>query len=151
MGTNFYLRTQDRQFGKDFRKLGGWFSDVVQLVDEPDFCYEIHIAKTSCGWLPLFQSSPVVSSVKDIKTLYDGYSCKIFDEYNREYTWEEFKERVLEFNGGVASVQKTRKETSWNGRTERVPISHFEYMDGRFANHYFKDSEGYEFSIDCFS
>ncbi len=150
MGTNFYLRTQDKQFGKDFRERGCCFSDAVQLVDEPDFGYEIHIAKTSHGWLPLFQSSPVVSSVKDIKTLYDKYSCKIFDEYNQEYTWEEFKKRVLEHNGGVAGVQKTRKETFRNGETEKIPISHFEYQEGRFATRYFKDSEGYEFSIDCF-
>lgn len=84
MGTNFYIkRTKPRE-----------------VFDE------YHIAKTSCGWLPSFQAytpygeddkRPAVHSVADIKMLVDSGEYIIIDEYDDEYDWEAFTDRVLEF------------------------------------------------------
>lgn len=48
-------------------------------------------------------------SVKAMKTAYDTDKLKIIDEYGREYTWDEFDERVLKFNGGVKGAIETEK------------------------------------------
>lgn len=84
MGTNFYIqRTKPRE-----------------VYDE------YHIAKTSGGWLPSFEAytpcgewdeRPAVHSVSDIKTLVESGDYVIIDEYDTEYDWDGFTERVLEF------------------------------------------------------
>ena len=128
------------------------------LTDEPDFGYEIHIAKTSCGWLPLFQAHEKLYSVRDFKAAYDTGEFKIFDEYGTEYDWEGFDERVLKFNGGVRGVAPRKKcEQPFDPRfndpdaPEYLPISHFEYGNGKYASEYYSDVDGYEFTTHEFS
>lgn len=140
MGTNFYLFTTDKKTKDKFFNY-----DEFTIVDTPTFGYSIHIAKTSMGWLPLFQSHTNINSVKDIENVYKSGNFTIYDEYNTEYTWEEFTERVIHFNGGVKGIKKREKITDYDGYQEYIPISHFEYRNGLHAHLYTKDDDGYEF------
>lgn len=154
MGTNFYFFTQSKTLKDDI--------DVAECkglycTDTPDFGYRMHIAKTSMGWLPLFQANNCVKSVKQLKSFYEKYDCKIYDEYETEYTWEEFDERVLQHNGGIDGVKPKTKVKHPKGKffddkmPDELPVSHFTYANGEYADHYFKDEEGYEFCPDEFS
>lgn len=147
MGTNFYLMTKskevrDQYFGYDYR-----------LTDEPDWGYEIHIAKTSAGWLPSFQAHNCFRSIAELKLLYETGKFIIYDEYGDMYNWAEFDERVLKHNGGVrGAVPREKIVQDRNSRwydanlPDYRPISHFEYGHGKYASHYFPDPEGYEFT-----
>lgn len=135
MGTNFYFFTNDKSIVKKYA------CNEYTLTDTPEFGYEIHIAKTSCGWLPLFRYRETMPSVKAMKEAYDTGEFKIYDEYNKEYNWDEFDKRVLKFNGGIKGVIKQEKN---NG--EMIPISHFEFDNGKYVYLYLKDEDGYEFS-----
>lgn len=125
-----------------------------ELTDFPHFGYEIHIAKTSCGWLPLFQGhQDGINSVREYKDAYNTGEFDIVDEYGDFYNWEEFTERVLKFNGGVrgvAPLERIEKDESSKFCDHRLPdyrpISHFEYKyDSYYVNDYFADKDGYEF------
>lgn len=140
MGTNFYLFTTDKETKNKFFNYGEF-----EIVDEPTFGYSIHIAKTSYGWLPLFQSHTNIHSVKDLENVYKYGNFTIYDEYDIEYTWDEFVKRVIHFNGGVAGAIKRKKTSPHDDKYEYVPISHFEYDNGKYAHYYTKDSDGYEF------
>ena len=94
---NYYLYVADKKLGKEI------LGQRVEVTDEPDFGYKLHIAKTSCGWLPLFEKSESVSCVKDIeKIVKDNPSVVIIlNEENAPLSWDEFKEKVLEHEGGT--------------------------------------------------
>lgn len=154
MGTNFYFSTKNKELAHKFE---------YEIDEEPDLHYSIHLAKTSMGWLPLFQAhSGMISSVADIKSIFELHKdcLKIVDEYNDEYTWDEFEKRVLEFNGGVFGKMKRYKIDNKPGSPfydealpEYGPISHFEYnfKSPNKYNGYFKDPEGYEFDTRWFA
>ena len=84
---------------------------------------------------------------------------EITDEYGDIYTWEEFNERVLKFNGGIRGVeQPTKIEVDTTSQfydhrlPEYMPISHFDYKyDYYYVNDYFADEDGYEFDKREFS
>lgn len=154
MGTNFYLSTSDKEVCDTYF---GWHYELTYY--EPTWFYEQHIAKTSAGWLPLFEASKSIRSVADIKKLYDTGKFIIHNEYGTEYNWEEFDKRVLKFNGGILGAiprKKIEKDPNSPYRRDRDlpdyrPISHFEYAQGRYASEYFRDPEWYEFSRHEFS
>ena len=98
MGNNFYLACTERE---TCEKYSGY---NYELTDVPFGAYEIHIAKTSMGWLPLFQAHECFHSIKELKALYETGNFHITDEYGTEYNWDEFDERVLKFNGGRQGV-----------------------------------------------
>lgn len=130
MGTNFSLFTKDREKRKQ------WFSEIETydcLTDSPDFGYKFHIAKTSCGWRPLFEKHSRINSVRDIKSAVEN-GFQIVDEYGTFYTWAEFEERVVKF-------AEDRPDA----------ISHLDYEGGRYRNEYYKDPDGCEFSKRPFS
>lgn len=152
MGTNFYLMTKskevrDKYFGYDY-----------SLTDIPDWGYTIHIAKTSAGWLPSFEAHDCFNSIRKLKKMYDTGEFIIYDEYGDVYNWEEFDERVLQFNGGVLGIVP-REEIVQDRNSyfydpnlpKHRPISHFEYGHGKYASEYFTDEDGYEFSKREFS
>lgn len=128
MGTNFYLMTSDRQ------KRDKWFDEYeCELTDTPEWGYEVHIAKTSCGWKPLFESHKRIRSVRDIKAaINDGF--RVVDEYGQFYNLDEFVDRVVNFNADNDQA-----------------ISHPEYEGGMYRDSYFLDTEGYEFTEHKFS
>ena len=152
MGTNFFIGTADKEARDEYF---GW---KYELTDRPTWLYEQHIAKTSAGWLPSFEESHSIHSVADIKKLYDTGKFVIYDEYGMYYNWEEFDERVLKFNGGVLGAiprEKVKVDASCAfydpNMPGYIPVSHFEYANGRYAYEHFKDPEGYEFSRRAFS
>jgi len=128
MGTNFYLMTSDRQ------KRDKWFDEYeCELTDTPEWGYEVHIAKTSCGWKPLFEAHKRIRSVRDIKAaISDGF--RVVDEYGTFYNLDEFVDRVVKFNA-----------------ENQDAISHQCYDGCRYANDHFLDTEGYEFAQYSFS
>lgn len=146
MGTNFYIHTRSKPLAEKIGDYG--------LTDTPDFGYEIHIAKTSAGWLPLFQAHHGIRSVQDLKSIAEKEGVAIYDEYDKKYTWDEFVERVLTFNGGVKGVVKPEKLPAESelsrlrdpNMPDHTPVSHFEYGNGKYAHEYFTDPEGYEFT-----
>lgn len=147
MGTNFYMHTRDKRI-KDYAPYS------YKVVDLPDFGYEIHIGKTSAGWLPLFEEHHLVKSIRDYKKLYNLLpDSAIYDEYGDKYTWTEFVERVLEFNGGVQGVKDKVliENTGDSDMPPFAPVSHFEYGSGKYSYMYYKDPDGYEFSHGEFS
>lgn len=123
MGTNFYLFTSEKEDKKTI--FDGW---SYKLVDEPQFGYMIHIAKTSYGWKPLFQEHPSIHSITDLKDVYERGSFVILDEYDTPYSWEEFEDRVIDFN-------KDNPDT----------IDHMTYPKDRYSPIYFRSSDGYDF------
>ena len=150
MGTNFYLLTKNKSIAE---KIGDF-----ELTDNPDWGYEIHIGKRSGGWLPLFQSHPGIKSVKDIEHYCTMPDVKIYDEYGMELTWEQLKEELIYWNGGVDGAKPKEyyepdptfpyhdpNMPNW------TPVSHFDYGNGKYAHHYTKDPEGFEFTEGDFS
>lgn len=143
MGTNFYLRFKDKQAKNLWFKPGDY-----EIVDEPDFAYEVHIAKTSCGWKPLFQASWHIHSVDGIKAVCESIpDCKIVDEYNTVYTWDEFREWVLDFNRDKEGVA-TKDEVDDTHRLSHI-LYNYPYQSSRGS--YFYDNDGYEFDCEQFS
>lgn len=155
MGTNFYMMTKNKQLAEQYAPYGH------ELTDSPDWGYEIHLAKTSCGWLPLFQAyRHGIRSVAEIKEAYDIGEFAIYDEYNDVYTWEEFEDGVLKFNGGVRGVQKIERVADPDGSECNIPISHIPGNEQSYKHYYspyddcksmFVDDEGYEFEEVIFS
>lgn len=154
MGTNFYLITKDKEACLSVSPYKYYLTDV------PYFAYEIHIAKTSAGWLPLFEKHTGISSVRDLKEIYATGKFDISDEYGKIYNWGEFDKRVLQHNGGIYGVINTtpveidRTSSSLfydKNMPDHTPVSHFEYNFGEYAKEYFKDPDGYEFTDHEFS
>lgn len=154
MGTNFYFLSKDKNQVKK------WFNSMeYELTDEPEWGYMIHLAKTSCGWLPLFQAHEKIKSVAEMREAYEKTGFQIIDEYGSVYTWEEFKKRVLEFNGGIrGGIPATPCNQDGlpdnlrdHNMPDHIPVSHFEYGNGEYAAEYFTDPDGYEFSYREFS
>ena len=121
---------------------------------------KVHVCKNSGGWLPLFQAQKGMwESVEEIKRHYTVIHPKIVNEDGQELTWEDFEKNVINWNGGYNGAVPKRLDNSDLGSSPWVdpdmpiylPVSHFEYANGRYANMYFKDSEGYEFTWSEFS
>ena len=155
MGTNFYLMTKNKELAQHHAPYS------YKLTDTPYFGYEIHIAKTSYGWLPLFNGhKDGINSVAEYKAAYEFGGFEIYDEYGTQYNWEAFDDRVLKFNGGILGVQEPEKiEVDKNSRfydhnlPEYMPISHIGGSKQSYKsdfvedyNDYFTDDEGYEFT-----
>lgn len=128
MGTNFYLK-QKTEYG------------VPQ---------ELHIAKTSCGWRTLYQAHYNINSVKDIKAAYDTGQYLLIDEYDEEYSWSEFEERVIKFstdNPNALSHIEIPKHF-----TKEEVFRYYGWVDKNYLGElYFTDDEGYEFCTSEFS
>lgn len=148
MGTNFYIMTKDKEIRDKY------FGYDYELTDEPDWGYQQHVAKTSAGWLPLFQSHDSFKSVKQLKKLYDIGKFILYDEYGTEYDWESFNERVLKFNGGTVKnrvlepIYRDKSSPFYDpNMPDHIPVSHFEYKtDFDYMSDYFTDPDGYEFT-----
>ena len=147
MGTNFYFSSQNKELMRPLEY-------AYTCTDRPRWGYEVHVAKTSAGWLPLFQSYPgVIDSMDDYHRFLTHPDVIIYDEYGTEYTYEQFVERVLKFNGGVKGVAPPEPANNDPDSflydpdcPEEIPISHFEYGHGKYAPEYTTDKYGYEFT-----
>ena len=150
MGTNFYFLTKNKSIAE---KIGDF-----ELTDKPDWGYEIHIGKRSGGWLPIFQSHPGIKSVKDYEHYCTMPDVRIYNEYYEELTWDQLKEELIYWNGGVDGAKPKEyyepdptfpyhdpNMPNW------TPVSHFDYGNGKYAHYYTKDPEGFEFTEGDFS
>ena len=120
---------------------------------------EVHVCKNSMGWLPLFQAQKGLwESVEEIKMHYRTYLPKIVSENGKEITWEDFENYIINwyggYNGAIPKFPYKSVLNSWASdpdMPEYIPVSHFEYGNGKNAHMYFKDPEGYEFTWSEFS
>lgn len=90
MGTNFYFFIKDKNLSKLFEK--------VNLTDEPEFGYKIHLNKLSFGWRPLFESNNQWKSFDELELFYEQNKKHIIilDEYGNEYNFDKYKNRLLD-------------------------------------------------------
>ena len=92
MGTNYYFLTKKKDLAKKY------FQDEYELIDEPDFYYEIHLNKLSCGWKPLFENHKAFDTFAGLEKFYYDHKddLEIQDEYGTFYTFEDYKNEVIE-------------------------------------------------------
>lgn len=129
MSTNFYMFTKKKE-------LKPFFGSKLELVDEPDFGYELHIAKTSAGWQPLFEAHEQIRSVADLKMLYDKGGVQILDEYGKEYTWPEFEERVVNFGNERnwrTAQNHDQPPSTFSGCNEFISVDGYRFIDRVFC------------------
>lgn len=129
MGTNFYFFTNR----KELRDL---FGDKVSIVDDPEFGYRIHVAKTSVGWSPIFEAHKTLRSVADLKALYDHGGVRIFDEYNTEYIWADFVNRVVEFGSdrNWRTLNNNDQNNVWSdSQGEFISVDGYRFSDYEFS------------------
>ena len=151
MGTNFYLLVKNKSIAE---KIGDF-----ELTDTPSWGYLIHIGKRSGGWLPLFQSHRGIKSVKDIEEWCKLPEVTILNEYDEEFTWEQLEEELIYWNGGVDGAIPREYHEPIDPSFPYVdhdmpnwtPVSHFDYGNGKYAHHYTRDPEGFEFTEGDFS
>ena len=101
MGTNYYFVTKSRQIAhKYFAEVESWgtYDEEYKLCDIPDFHYEIHLNKLSYGWQPLFQKHKAFQTFAQLEEFYLKHQkyLKIYDEYEREYTWDKYKQEIID-------------------------------------------------------
>lgn len=119
MGTNYYQRTD--------------------ICDSCNRYKEKHIGKSSGGWEFSFQGynkqedNPRIQSFEDWKRELQA-DGKIFDEYGKEYSFEEF----------VALVE-SKKNGKFN---DRLNMNHYDNCNKQGFNMYndWKDKEGHSFT-----
>lgn len=147
MGTNFYFSTQNKELVRPLEC-------AYTCTDAPRWGYQVHVAKTSAGWLPLFQRYPgIIDSMDDYFRFLTHPDVIIYDEYGTTYTYSQFVERVLKHNGGIKGVQPPTPANNDPDSLffdpdcpDEVPISHLEYGHGKYASEYTTDKYGYEFT-----
>lgn len=89
----------------------------------------IHIAKTSEGWVPVFEfHRGIIESVKDIKRFCEASGLSIFNEYGFKYNWEEFQTRVVEH----CPDGKSHLFESAGHVTYKKSDDGYEFIDGEF-------------------
>jgi len=131
MGTNFYFFIKDRNLSKLFEK--------VYITDEPEFGYKIHLNKLSFGWRPLFESNNQWKSFDELELFYERNKdyITIFDEYRNKYSYDEYKNRLLDH---LNAKRKPKKWIQYNTDVKLVdceedeadlftPFNHKKYVE----------------------
>lgn len=153
MGTNYYLITKSKKiahnhFAKKYEFCDGYYDEEYELLDVPDFHYEIHLNKLSCGWKPLFQVHKAFQTWEQLDKFFHKYekSLKIKDEYGDEFTWDEYQKEIMDHAKRTPEpmrwVYKEDEICGYPGKkyimTETcepeeadlwVPFDHFDYHD----------------------
>lgn len=90
MGTNYYFITKNKRLVKEY-------FDEYEITDSPYFSYQIHLNKCSWGWRTLFQIHKCFQTFEKLEQFYNEHkeSLRIFDEYEREYSWDDYKDTVI--------------------------------------------------------
>lgn len=142
MGTNFYLITRNKQFVEKY------FPIEYEVTNKPFFRYEIHLNKRSCGWKILYQAhSKAWNSVEEMLDFIRKHNnkVKIFDEYEKEYTLEEYIKEVVEWDKDYKKEEIYYDDTVGYIMT---PIDHVEISKrsrDMYIN-YWHDKDGYDFT-----
>ena len=102
MGTNYYFITKNSKFAHKYfatkSDYGNYYYDgEYELCDNPYLRFEIHLNKCSCGWRPIFQIHKAFDTFNKLEEFYYKHQkqLKIVDEYDIEYTFEEYKNKII--------------------------------------------------------
>lgn len=146
MGTNYYLMTRNKSLIREHFG-DGW--GEYEIVDEPYLGYEIHLNKCSGGWRPLFQRHKAFKTFRELERFYLDHAAglEIYDEYNEKYSWDSYKEiilnhmsvepRPLRWVYDIDPIDKITGGTKKHVRTENclpeeaelwIPIDHILYF-----------------------
>lgn len=110
MGTNFYFKhKKEKELQKEIFELKKKYKEFDINCNYE----EMHIAKTSHGWKPVFEKTKNYDSLKKIKEFYERNinDLVIEDEYGQQYGWIEFYERVVLFNPKGLSHKESYKDS----------------------------------------
>ena len=90
--------------------MGTNFNYRINICDKCNRYDQIHIGKRSAGWVFHFRAYdensfpvrryPIITSYKDWLDFFNDEPGKIFDEYEKEWTIDQFKKTVKEFSTG---------------------------------------------------
>lgn len=149
MGTNYYFITRSSKLAHEYFADGyddySTWGEEYELHDIPEFYYEIHLNKLSWGWKPLFQNHKAFKQFRDLENFYKAHAedLEIRDEYGDVYTWDEYKQEILNHAAVKPQPMKWvyKKEPSMFGggkylTTERcepeeadlyIPFDHIQY------------------------
>ena len=114
MGTNFYCKripTQDQLKSIADLVVNEKIDEAIDKLHEVN--KEIHICKRSCGWQIGFDHNngeyyqPTRKSLEEFLSQPD---IKIIDEYNNEYTYEEFWREIDEHNADPHNNRDSKKD-----------------------------------------
>ena len=119
MGTNFYLRDVNLQTSKqillskiaetlEYYGLEYLYDALKDAVD--DNVKDVHIAKTSAGWKPLFQANERFNSMDDLWEILRFGNHIVVDEYDGIYDLDKFVKRVLKHCPDGKSHSNTFKD-----------------------------------------
>ncbi len=93
MSTNYYMLTKNKKFADTY------FPEEYELYRGGDvFKAEIHIGKSSAGWMPLFREHKhAYDSVEKLRAFLREYAddIEIIDEYHNFFTAEELDEELI--------------------------------------------------------
>ena len=152
MGTNYYMITKNKNLAHEYfaekcdygGKYPEYLNQEYELHDVPDFYYEIHLNKLSGGWKPLFQNHKAFRTFNELEKFCNEHMDDLTfeDEYGQEYSFEEYKKKVIEHSERTPEpVKWVYKEDSMFGghkhlMTERceldeadlwIPFDHIDY------------------------
>lgn len=124
MGTNYYMITKNKDLAHEYFAercdYGGEYPEYLnqeyELYDIPDFYYQIHLNKLSCGWKPLFQNHKAFRTFNELEEFYKGHMNDITfeDEYGRSYTFKEYKQRVIKHS------ERTPEPVKWVYKEDEI-------------------------------
>ena len=115
MGTNFYCKripTQEQLNSIAKLVVSKHIDEAIDKLNEVN--KKIHICKRSCGWQVGFDHNngeyyqPTRKSLEEFLSQPD---MVIFDEYNNEYTYDEFWKEIDEHNANPHNVWDSKKFT----------------------------------------
>ena len=147
MSTNYYMKPKiiqeiqiDLKNKKNNSKLDFEENTLMEIMNYLDNdSHLLHIGKRSCGRKPTFHKTNYWSSVEEIIDFYEKNkeSVSIVDEYDTELSIEELKENLIDWNK--------------DNKNALTPFDEESGFNEYWLKNYYKDKDGYVFTVDNFS
>ena len=115
MGTNFYCKripTQEQLNSIAKLVVSKQIDEAIDKLNEVN--EKIHICKCSCGWQVGFDHNNgeyYQPTRKSLEEFLSQPGMVIFDEYNNEYTYDEFWKEIDEHNANPRNIWDSKKFT----------------------------------------
>ena len=115
MGTNFYCKripTQEQLNSIAKLVVSKQIDEAIDKLNEAN--ERIHICKCSCGWQVGFDHNNgeyYQPTRKSLEEFLSQPGMVIFDEYNNEYTYDEFWKEIDEHNANTRNIWDSKKFT----------------------------------------
>ena len=115
MGTNFYCKripTQEQLNSIAKLVVSKQIDEAIDKLNEVN--EKIHICKCSCGWQVGFDHNNgeyYQPTRKSLEEFLSQPGMVIFDEYNNEYTYDEFWKEIYEHNANPRNTYDSKKFT----------------------------------------